>query len=54
MSEEEMAGWNHQGNRYEFGQTSEDAEGQRSGVLPPWGHGELDTTGQLNNSKNNI
>ena len=37
-----------QGN--ELGQTSEDGEGQRSGVLPPWGRRELDTTGQPNNN----
>ena len=44
-----MAGWNHQYSGYELGQTTEDGEGQRSGVLPPWGHRELGTTGQLNN-----
>ena len=38
MSEDEMAGWHHQCNGHELGQTSRDGEGQR-GLLccSPWG-----------------
>ena len=45
MTEEEMVGWHHQLNRYEFEQTSGDVEGQGSLVCcSPWGHKESDTT----------
>ena len=46
MSEDEMAGWNHQCNRHEPGQPLED--GERQGGLEccsPWGLEELDMTG---------
>ena len=49
-SEDEMAGWHHQSNGYELGQTLGDGEGQ--GGLA-WcstrGCKESDTTGHLNN-----
>ena len=32
-----MAGWHHQYNGHELGQTLGDSEGQRSGVLPSLG-----------------
>ena len=47
-----MVGWPHQLNGHEFGQTPGGSEGQGSLVCcRPWGHKELDTTEQLNNSK---
>ena len=46
MSENEMAGWHHQYNGHELGQTSGDGEGQRGLVCcSPWGHKESDRTG---------
>ena len=46
-----MAGWHHQCNEHEFGQTLEDGEGQGGlACCSPWGHKELDMTGQLNNN----
>ena len=43
-SEDEMAGWHHQFNGHELGQTLGD-EGQGSLVcFSPWGHKELDMT----------
>ena len=54
-SEDEKPGWYHQCNGHELGQTLEDGEGQESlACCRPWGHKELDTTGQLNNNNNNI
>ena len=45
-SEDEMAGWHHQYNGDELGQTSRDGEGQRGlACCSPWGHKELDLTG---------
>ena len=50
VSEDEMAGWHHQCNGHELGQTIGDGEGQRGlGCCSPWGSKESDTTGQLNN-----
>ena len=50
-SEDEMAGWHHQCNEHELGQTPGDGEEQRSlACCSPWGHKELDTTGRLNNN----
>ena len=47
-----MAGWPHRCNGQELGQTSGDGEGQVGLVsCSPWGHKELDMTGQLNNNK---
>ena len=46
-----MAGWPHRCNGQELGQTSGDGEGQVGLVsCSPWGHKELDMTGQLNNN----
>ena len=45
-SEDEMAGWHHQCNGPEFGQTSGDGEGQGGlACCSPGGHKESDTTG---------
>ena len=45
MTKDEMVGWNHRFNGYEFEQTSRDGEGQKSLVCcSPWGRKELDTT----------
>ena len=45
-----MAGWHHQCNGHEFGQTLGDGEGQGDlACCSPWGHKEWDMTGQLNN-----
>ena len=42
MTEEELVGWHHQLNRYEFEQTSGDVEGQGSlACCSPWGPGVL-------------
>ena len=49
--EDEMVGWHHQFSRHELGQTSGDAEGQRSlACHSPWGHKKSDMTWQLNNN----
>ena len=38
MTENEMVGWHHQMNEYEFQQTLEDSEGQESlACCSPWG-----------------
>ena len=45
-----MAGWHHQHNGHELGQTSGDGEEQGSMVCgSPCGHKELNTTERLNN-----
>ena len=50
-SEDEIAGWHHQCNGHELGQTLEDSEGQGGmACCSPWGHKEPDTTRQLNNN----
>ena len=48
-----MAGWHHQYNGHELGQTPGDGEGQGDlACCRPRGHEEeLDTTGQLKNNK---
>ena len=52
VSEGEMAGWHHQGNDHELGQTLRDGEGQGSlACCSPWGRKEPDMTGRLNNNK---
>ena len=52
LLENEMAGWHHGLNRYEFEQAPGDGEGQGSLVCySPWSHKESDTTEQLNNNK---
>ena len=46
-----IAGWCHQGNGRELGQTLGDGEGQGGLVYcSPWGPKESDTTEQLNNN----
>ena len=49
MTEDEMAGWHHQVDRNEFGQTPGVGDGQGGLVCyDSWGHKESDTTEQLN------
>ena len=49
MTEDEMVGWHHQLNGYEFEQPPGDGEGQESLVCcSPWGHKESDMTERLN------
>ena len=46
MTEDEMAGWHHQFNEHELGQSLGDGEGQGSlACCSPWGHKELDQLG---------
>ena len=50
MTEDEMIGWHHRLNGYDFEQTPGDSEGQGSLVCCNlWGHKEYDTTQLLNN-----
>ena len=50
VSEYEMAGWHHQCNRHELGQTLGNGEGQGGlACCSPWGCKELDRTWCLNN-----
>ena len=50
-SEDEMAGWHHQCNGHELGQTSGDGEGQGSLMCcSPWRSEESDMTERLNNN----
>ena len=52
MSVDEMAGWHHQCNGHEPGQTPGYGEGQGGlACCIPWGHKELDMTRRLNNNK---
>ena len=45
MTEDEMAGWHHRLDGYEFEQTSGHSGGQRSlEGYSPWGRKELDMT----------
>ena len=45
MTENEMSGWHHQINGYEFEQAPGDNEGQGSLACgSPWGHKESDMT----------
>ena len=49
MTEDEMVGWHHQLNGYEFEQAPGIGDGQGSlECYSPWGHKELDMTEQLN------
>ena len=53
QTEDEMVGWHHQLDGYEFEQALGDGEGQRNlASCSPWGFKELDTTEQLNNNNN--
>ena len=48
-TEDEMVGWHHWLNGYDFEQAPEDGEGQGSlACCSPWRHKELDTTEWLN------
>ena len=50
MTEDEMVGWHHRLNGYEFEQALGDGEEQRSlACCSRWGHKELDSIEQLNN-----
>ena len=52
MTEDEMVGWHHQLNGYEFGQALGDGKGQGSlACCSPWGRKESDMTERLNNNK---
>ena len=49
MTEDEMVGWHHRPHGHEFEQALGVGDGWGSLVCcSPWGHKELDTTGQLN------
>ena len=51
VSENEMAGWHHQCNEHELGQTPGDGEGQEGlACCSPRGHKQSDTTGRLDNN----
>ena len=51
MTEDEIVGWHHGFNGYEFEQTQGDTEGQGSLLCcGPYGHKELDRTQRLNNN----
>ena len=53
VTEDEMVGWHHRRDRYEFEQTPGDSEGQESLVwCSSWGRKQLDTTQRLNNNNN--
>ena len=52
MTEDEMVGWHHRLNGYEFEQAPRDSEGQGGlACCSPWGHKELDTTERLTELK---
>ena len=51
MTEDEMVGWHHQLDGYEFKQALGVGDGQGGLVhCGPWGRKELDTTERLNNN----
>ena len=51
MTEDEMVGWHHRLNGFEFELTRGDGEGPGSLVCcSPWGRKESDTTEQLNDT----
>ena len=51
LTEDELVGWHHQLNGFEFEQTLGDGEGQGSlACCSPWGCKESDTTERLNNN----
>ena len=53
VPEDEMAGWHHQCNGHELGQTLGGGEGQgRLLCYSPWYHKKLDMAGQLSNNNN--
>ena len=54
VTEDEMAGWHHQCNERELGQTPRDGGGHGTLVCcSPCSRKELDTTEWLNNNNNN-
>ena len=54
MTEDEMVGWHHRLNGYEFEQAPGVGEGQGSlACCSPWGCKESDMTERLNNNKVN-
>ena len=54
MIEDEVVGWHHRLDGYEFEQAPGDGEGQGSLVCcSPRDHKESDTTERLNNNNNN-
>ena len=55
MTEDEMVGWHHRLSGHEFEQAPGDNKGQGDlACCSPWGHKELDTTEQLNNSSSSV
>ena len=55
MTEDEMVGWNHQLNEYEFGWTPGVGDGQGGlECCGLWGHKELDTTERLNSNQSSV
>ena len=55
MTEDEMVGWHHRPNGYEFEQAPGEKEGQ--GILAfcsPWDRKELDMNEQLNDNKSSL
>ena len=51
MTEDEMVGWHHQFNGYEFDQALGNSEGQGSlACCSPWDHKESDTIELMNNN----
>ena len=53
MTEDEMVGWHHQLNGYEFDQILGDGKGQGSlTCCSPWGHKESDMIEGLNKYNN--
>ena len=51
MTEDEMVGWDHQLSGHKVEQAPGGSEGQGSlACCSPWGHKELDMTGQPNNN----
>ena len=52
MTEDELVGWHHRLDGYEFEQAPGVGDGQRSlACCNPWGCKELDTTEQLNGTE---
>ena len=52
MTEDEMVGWHYQLDGHEYKQALGVGDGQGSlACCSPWGHKELDLTGQLNKKK---
>ena len=55
MTEDEVVGWRHRLDAYEFEQAPGVGDGQGGlACCGPWGHRELDMTWPLNNKSNNM